>query len=65
MDSGIRDFDSGFCADVTLREVVRETFGTWDYVTFAAMLALASFIGIYFAVVDRNKVRKAREEGGN
>ena len=36
---------------------VSETFGTWDYVIFGALLSISALIGIYFAYVDRNKAK--------
>ena len=30
-----------------------ETFGAWDYTTFAALLVVSTAIGIYFGWVDR------------
>ena len=34
---------------------VTNTFGTWDYVIFSAVLACSALIGLYFAWVDRKK----------
>ena len=55
---------SGYCADQPLQHEVLETFGTWDYVTFSCMLSLSAIIGIYFAVVDRNKGSEEYLMGG-
>ncbi|XP_035227704.1 sodium-coupled monocarboxylate transporter 2-like [Stegodyphus dumicola] len=38
-----------------MASVMKDVFGTVDYVVFAAMLAISAGIGIWYAIVDRKK----------